>query len=291
MHSSSVAICPCLIKDAESMTAEGGICGTIPLPPSTIALAGISDVNAPWAVSIGDVGDGSLPYQHNCGGSIIGLNVVLTAAHCITNGDFFSDFFVVVAGVPNLRYADKTEKFKIDKAVLHPRWQKEDIHHVYYDAGLIFTKEKFKYSPWIQPVCLPSMGHKQLVGESVTVVGWGRGHQDEHSSKLVQIDVTLRSDEECDYKYNQSTTSTQRSQIKNELPRLIEPTQFCADNNVKSDVGTCNGDSGNVSIPHSVHDFFAIRWSWVHKNVHEWGRPFHNLGNSFGKSEWFQVWR
>ena len=99
------------------MTAEGGICGTRPPKPSTIALTGISDVNAPWAVSIGDVYKGD--YEHNCGGSIIGLNVVLTAAHCITDGDFFSNIFVVVAGVSNLRDADRTEKFKIDKAVVH----------------------------------------------------------------------------------------------------------------------------------------------------------------------------
>ena len=88
---------------------------------------------------------------------------------------------MVVAGVSNLRDADRGEQFKIDKAVLHPGWQKEGRYHVYYDAGLIFTKEKFNYSPWIQPVCLPSLGHVQLperlVGDSVTVVGWGRGHQ------------------------------------------------------------------------------------------------------------------
>ena len=230
------------------MTAEEGLCGTRPPKPSTVALAGSSDVNAPWAVSFGEVGvEGD--YGHNCGGSIVGLNVVLTAAHCITDGYFTIKTFVIVAGVSYLRYADRAEQFNIDQAVVHPRWHKEAPRHVYYDAGLIFTKEKFQYSPWIQPVCLPSLGHKQLPeGHSITVVGWGRGHQDGLSSKLVQIDVTLRSDKECDTKYNQSTTPKQRRQIKNELPRLLEPTQFCADNNVNSDVGTCSGDSGNVSI-------------------------------------------
>ena len=123
------------------MTAEGGVCGTRPAEPTTTALAGSSDVNAPWTVSIGDTY--SEDYMHNCGGSIIGLNVVLTAAHCITGPDFYSDTFVIVAGVSNLENADRAMQFKIDKAVVHPKWQAEHTLHVYYDAGLIFTREKF----------------------------------------------------------------------------------------------------------------------------------------------------
>ena len=209
-------------------------------------MTGSGDVDAPWTVSIGDTYYED--YEHMCGGSIIGLNMVLTAAHCITGTAFYIDSSVVVAGVANLKSADRAEQFKIDKAVVHPQWQKENHLYVYYDVGIIFTREQFEYGPRIQPLCLPSLGYEQLpknlVGDSVTVVGWGRGHQDEHSAALVQIDVTLRSDEECDTKYNRSTTRIQQIQIKNELPRLLQPTQFCADNNVKFDVGTCNGDSG-----------------------------------------------
>ena len=174
--------------------------------------------------------------------------MVLTAAHCITGVAFYKDTFVVIAGVSNLKSADRAKHFKIDKAVVHHQWQKENPLYVYYDVGIIFTREQFNYGPRIQPICLPSLAYEQLpeklVGDSVTVVGWGRGLQDEQSPELVQIDVTLRSDAECDTKYNRSTTRIQRIQIKNELPRLLQPSQFCADNNAKLDVGTCNGDSG-----------------------------------------------
>ena len=213
----------------ESMTVEGGVCGRRPPKSTTTVLTGRSDVDAPWTVSIGDTHYGG--YEHNCGGSIVGVNSVLTAGHCITGPDFYVDTFVVVAGVFDLKHADRKMQFKIEKAVLHPRWQKENQRHVYFDAGLIFTKEQFKYSPTIQPVCLPSLGHEQLpenlVGDSVTVVGWGRNHEDEHSQELIQIDVTLRSDKECDTKYNRSLTRIQQLQIKNELPLLLQPSQFC----------------------------------------------------------------
>ena len=39
-------------------------------------------------------------------------------------------------------------------------------------------------------------------------------------------------------------------------------------NNVKFDIGNCNGDSGNVSIPYSVNEYFAIRlWLWLHSKI------------------------
>ena len=130
-------------------------------------------------------------------GSIISPKIVVTAAHCITDPDFYADTFVVVAGIFYLKNVSRSVKFSIDKALPHPKWQKKDQFHVYYDAGLIFTRQVFLYTAAIQPLCLPPVGHNKLpsklVGHSVTVVGWGRGLENKHIEKLVQIDVTLRS--------------------------------------------------------------------------------------------------
>ena len=206
------------------MTAEGGECGVIHHHSSTQANSGSSNVNAPWAVSIGDTFTGE--YLHECGGSIISKKIVLTAAHCVTGENFFRDTFVIIAGVFDLKNVDRKEKFGIDKVVHHPNWQKTGQHHVYYDAALIFANRAFIYNAHIQPICLPSVGYEQLpsklVGHSVTVVGWGRGLQDRHSEELIPIDVTLRAREECNYEYEKANSPLQARQKENELPDLLQ---------------------------------------------------------------------
>ena len=116
----------------------------------------------------------------------------------------------------------------------------------------IVTKGKFKYTSSIQPICLPEVGHDQLpesfVGDSISVVGWGCDNDDQAGKQLNPIDVTIRSDIECDTKYNNTGTNRQKLQVKAELPKLIVQSQFCADNNIQQDIGTCNGDSGDIHL-------------------------------------------
>ena len=102
----------------EGMTAKGGKCGLRPTPSSTVALSGSSAVNAPWMVSIGDNYEGE--YEHNCGGSIIGSKIVLTAAHCITGQEFFFEDYVIVVGAYDLKNVDRdeTSKFPIEHMLL-----------------------------------------------------------------------------------------------------------------------------------------------------------------------------
>ena len=72
---------------------------------------------------------------------------------------------------------------------------------------------KFTFSPSIQPVCLPKLILEAPT--SVTVVGWGRGNHDEHSAKIVGIDITITSDKECDLKYENAQDWKSKTRIEN----------------------------------------------------------------------------
>ena len=91
-----------------------------------------------------------------------------------------------------------------------------------------------------------------IVGLGITVQGWGkdkRGLEGETGKLLTQIDVSIRSQLECNEKYNTTITIIDERRIQTQLPELIINSMFCADSNLdSSQVGICNGDSGGPAI-------------------------------------------
>ena len=214
----------------------------------TKARSGNGQVNAPWAVSIGkNIGK---KFEHHCTGSIISNGIVLSAAHCFTSHFFDRDTFEVHAGVENLESTSVVTR-KIRKVVLHPEWQSSGEHHLYFDIAVIFLKEFFTFSPRIQAICLPSEDHASLpenmLNFGITTVGWGRDDNDTIGEHLTQIDVVIRSNAECNFKYSQLGRLDQL-RLATQLPNNLVSSQYCADNNVNENIVTCHGDSGGPSF-------------------------------------------
>ena len=78
--------------------------------------------------------------------------------------------------------------------------------------------------------------------------GWGTDNAGEVGGALTQIDVTVRSKAECDYKYNNTKSVQSRLRVRQFLPDLVSSSLFCADNNLNQRIGVCHGDSGGPSI-------------------------------------------
>ena len=139
----------------------------------------------------------------------------------------------------------------IRKAVFHTKWQESGQNELYFDLALFFLDDPFSFSPSLQPICLPTNSFPSLpetmLGDGVTTVGWGRDEADIVGEELTHIDVTIRSNEECNTKYSQ-TDRRNRIRLRRELPNQLISSQFCADNNIDTGIGACNGDSGGPSF-------------------------------------------
>ena len=87
------------------------------------------------------------------------------------------------------------------------------------------------------------------MGLGVTVQGWGTNNDGENGKLLTQIDVSIRSKQECNEKYNVTGGRQHQARVKAFLPDLLPDTMFCADSNLDSSrVGVCDGDSGGPAI-------------------------------------------
>ena len=78
------------------------------------------------------------------------------------------------------------------------------------------------------------------VRTAVTVQGWGSSNIEEAGTTLTQIDVAIRSQEECNYVYN-NTERKVRLGLELQLPQLVTESMFCADSTLNTgEVGTNN---------------------------------------------------
>jgi hypothetical protein len=131
-------------------------------------------------------------------------------------------------------------------------WKSEGKRIIYYDVALVFLSTPLLLGPDVQPICLSTTTHpalqKSIVGFAITTVGWGSNEKDVSGNELTSIDVTIRSNSECNAHYNGTGGRRDMAAIRSQLPRYIVDSQFCADNNIDSNVGTCHGDSGGPSF-------------------------------------------
>ncbi|KAL5279357.1 hypothetical protein ACFFRR_003756 [Megaselia abdita] len=120
---------------------------------------------------------GQFPYQVSillnnelhCGGSIIGPNIILTAAHCVYNYDI--KHLKVVAGTTNLLAGNGVVR-TVRRYVYHKYYKRTD-NDMDYDIAIIWVTKKFAYSRLIAPISMPRSNSQISTGPAcLSGFGW-----------------------------------------------------------------------------------------------------------------------
>ncbi|XP_026108471.1 serine protease 27-like [Carassius auratus] len=140
------------------------VCGRAPLNNKIVGGEDATAGSWPWQVSIFLSGS-----SHNCGGTLINKDWVLSAAHCFQ--DFVLSKVVIYFGRLSQSGSNPDETSRtVIQVINHPNYDSRSNDN---DIALVQLSSSVTFSDYIKPVCLAAAGSVFGAGTESWVTGWG----------------------------------------------------------------------------------------------------------------------
>jgi len=202
----------------------------------------------PWQAAI--YADGYL-----CGASVIHQYWILTAAHCVEEGNQVFDAEDITVGVGSSNsyaglFGAGGDEYAVEEVISHTgfNWNMNN------DIALLKLAEPIVFSDDVQPISIICSDQVdagvQEVGVTTTITGWGDTEGTTNSTSLQYIEVPIVSTSDPDVNYNNINSNT----------------MFLA-GAVDGGMDSCQGDSGGPVAVRNIEDT-----GWLLIGITSWGQ-------------------
>ncbi|XP_021696094.1 serine protease snake [Aedes aegypti] len=163
-----------------------------------------------------------------CGAVLISEWYVVSAGHCIVDGERGTPVVVRLGEYDLNNDYDHQVDFDVERAIRHPSYK---VSSVYNDIALVKVKRRIRFSPYIRPACLWTS--EAFSFSSVIATGFGQlGFLTEQATKLNKVKLELYDGALCDRTFRRNR----------KFKHGLIDSQICAGSENEKD--TCKGDSG-----------------------------------------------
>lgn len=213
-------------------------CGTIIPKTNPLIVHGLETYhgNYPWHTAIYLSEIGSLKYI--CGGSLITMSSVITAAHCVTHSKSKTpvqkDKLLVYLGKHNLqKWTGHEQDGKVIDIIVNEEY---DYERFYSDIAILRLKETLKRTNYVRPVCLWVFDTelRGIVDKLGNVPGWGYNENGLVSDDLTYVQMPVVTHETCIWSN------------RDFFSKVTSDKSFCA--GFRNGTTICNGDSGGGMV-------------------------------------------
>jgi len=180
----------------------------------------------PWQVSVRQCQSGGC---HFCGGTILDETTIMSAAHCFTNGQSMSGYYIT-AGVVN-RMGTGGQTIEIEKGVWNSAMPYSGNNN---DFIILKLKSALTFNENVGPACLPEAGYApETSGQTCFVSGWGTLQSGAQSlpQSLQWVAVPTVTNAQCAQAYGSTITTS----------------MICA-GSPQGGIDSCQGDSGGPFV-------------------------------------------